>query len=516
MTAIVRPASREASSVMRVLAPLAVVLFVVAMVALAWTGYTESDDWFYARAAAGWAFHFPYLAHDHWGLRHAVVLPMALMFRLFGESELTLESPALFYLAALLLLCFFYTRRIAGSSAALLAVVLIMATPGIAARASALTEDLAEACFVLGSLFAFQFAWDGRRVGLFVLSGVLAGLGFITRETTVALLAAYGVLFLLNYGGRRLPYVWMGIGFALVVGLDTALLWWASGDPLYRLHISLAGVHGDNSSMAGQFQTEPGLTRFGNIAVARWLEPLAILFVDQRFGLLFWAAVPACAVLAFDRTPSETRRGVRLIGTFALVWFVVLCYLLTFLWVLARYQLIVSAAMAIPLAIALDRLFRRGRWVVAGGAVALLIASGLALISASNRNPLFGERALVAYARQHDAVVDTDPGTLRGAAWLLQIHGVADRVRAAAPTPGGLYFFDHPRRHIPADWPVQAPAPGWVAVERFEKDPGPIARIVRALGIAHLFPAPIARKLDPPPQTAVLYRVPPAPERPQP
>ena len=103
MTAIVRPARATASTP---LAPtlwgLASVLFLLGIVLLSWTGYTESDDSLYAAAAWHWVQHFPYLGINHWGLRHAIVLPMALLFRLFGRSEATLEAPVLFYYAALL------------------------------------------------------------------------------------------------------------------------------------------------------------------------------------------------------------------------------------------------------------------------------------------------------------------------------------------------------------------------------------------------------------------------------
>ena len=109
-------------------------------------------------------------------------------------------------------------------------------------------------------------------------------------------------------------------------------------------------------------------------------------------------------------------------------------------------------------------------------------------------------------------MVQTDPGTLRGAEWLLQIRGIGDRVRAAAPEPGQTYFYDAaPRRGIPQSWPVQRPDPKWVVLARFSQARGLGAVLVNRLGLRKLLPAPIARKLDPSPRTAMLYRVPAAP-----
>ncbi len=486
-------------------------LFLLFVIRFAWTGYVESDDAYYAAAAHAWAFHFPYLGDSHWSLRHAIVLPMALMFRLFGEHEWTLETPMLLYYAALLLLTGYGVGRIGGWGTGLIAAVLLGAVPVLASGASIVFDDVQEAFFVMASLWAFFFATSGRRTGLFVLSGVMAGCGFITRETTSALLVAYGILFLVGYGGRRLGYVWMGIGFLLVAGIDTGLLWHASGDPLYRLHVSLRGVHGDNPSMAADFLTPTGLDRFGDLAAPRWAQAPLILFVGQNFGLLFWIAVPATLALAADRAASQARRAARLFGFAALVWFAVLSYVFFFLWLVPRYQIVTAAALVGPLAVWLARLGARRGWLMPGLIVVALLCADLGLIALSDRQPLWGERALVAYAADHPGPVFTDPATLRGAAWLLQIRGLAGRVRAVPPPPGALYYFDsHPSRGIPPDWPVQRPAAEWVPAAQFAERPALGAVLVHALWLRGLLPVPILRKLDPAPRTATVYQVPPA------
>lgn len=513
MTAIVRPARTTAATTLApMLWGLASVAFLLGVVLLSWTGYTESDDSLYAEAAWNWAQHFPFLGINHWGLRHAIVLPMALLFRLFGRNETTLEAPMLLYYAALLVLTFAAVRRIGGWQAALIAAVLLGAMPTLATTTSVVVDDVPETFFVMASLWAFYSGTRNARVGLLVLSGAMAGLGFITRETTSAVLIAYGVLFLMNYGGSRLAYVWMGVGFVLVVGIDTAWLWAASGDPLYRLHISLLGVHGDNPSMAAQFQTAPGLDRFGDIAAPRWLQAFLILFVGQHYGLLFWAMVPAAIMLAAQRQDTPTRRITRLFGLVALVWFVVLSYVFFFLWILPRYQLVTAVLLVVPLSLVLARMAGRGRALLAGLIVLAILASDVVLIALTDRDPLWAERTLVSYAQNHAATVQTDPGTLRGAEWLLQVSGIAGRVRAAAPEPGQTYFYDAaPRRGIPQSWPVQRPAPNWVALARFSQPGGLGAVLVRRLGLRGVLPGVVLRKLDPSPRTATLYRIPATP-----
>ena len=53
----------------------------------AWTGYVASDDAFYAVSGAGWAYQFPYVAHEFAGARTVIVAPIGLAIRLFGNNE---------------------------------------------------------------------------------------------------------------------------------------------------------------------------------------------------------------------------------------------------------------------------------------------------------------------------------------------------------------------------------------------------------------------------------------------
>ena len=493
----------------RLAATIAAAGFVACVLSLGWTGYTASDDFFYVNAASGWAFHFPYLAQDHWGLRHAVVLPLALAFRWFGEGEATLAVPSLFYTATLLGLSFWLVRRISGYYSALLVVVLLAGVPTVASGASIVVEDAAEATFILISILTFYYASRGRKILLYILSGIAAGIGFVTRETTSALLVVYLILFVFDYGNFRVGFVWMGIGFVGVVGLDTWLLWWASGDPLYRFHASLSGVSHDNPALAAHFRTSAGLNRFGSIATARWLQPLVVLFLNQNFGLIFWLAIPLSVRVIFRDARSEQRDVLRLLVGFAAVWVIVLGYGFPFLWVVPRYFTVVAVVLAIPLAIALERMFRSGHHILAGILIASLLSSDVLVIGAQNHDPLFGERALVMFLRRHPHdTVSTDPGTFQGAEWLLRINGQASRVVVQPPKPGHIYFFDRPWRGIPAGWPVTAPQPQWVVLKRYVSSHGIVARLSLRLGITRLLPAAFAAKLAPPIQVATAYLVP--------
>jgi hypothetical protein len=304
----------------------------------------------------------------------------------------------------------------------------------------------------------------------------------------------------------------MGIGFALIFGADTAYLWVQSGDPLHRFHVSLRGVEGDNPGLKAQSDSQGMFDTHGTLAAPRWLQSLLVVFVNQNFGIFFWAALPAALImLRSHRSTTAERRAVRLFGSLSLVWFVTICYVLVFLFAEARYLRVVAAGLTVPLAIAFSHTFQRGRWL--GGAIlAALLASDVCFVVAQDNDLLFGERALVAFMRDHPGPVYTAPTTRASALWLLQVAGIpADAVIAAPPPPGAAYFFDpHPRRGLPADWPVQGPGQGWTEVARFAQQPRPLARLARLLGIDAIVPPALRRKLDPDPRVSVVYHVPPS------
>lgn len=513
MTGALQPYRSTREGPWRAASALIVVAVIVVLVRAGWAGFLETDDLAYATAANSWLHHFPFLADNHWGLRHMIVLPIAAFFALFGENETTLFLVMSVYFVLFLGLIYFCVRDIGGDLAALLAVLLIAATPAFALSPSLLSPDIPEAFFVLGSVWAFRLGWRGNRRWLFLLAGLLASLAFITRETSVALFVLYGVLFLMNYGGDRKAYLWMALGFAPVALTDFIALGLASGDPLYRFHVALRGAAGDGPAQGYAAQATPGLDRFGAIDTPRWAKPLVVLFVNQSFGIVLWAAVPAAIMLSAQSRPSEQRRTVRLFAGLGLTWFLVLGYALApWLWVIARYLMTGVAALIIPLAITVAALLERRRWLLGATILAAVLAVDAGLVASENVNLMFGERALVAFVRQAQEPVRTDPSTLRSAGWLLSVAGLSDRVTAAPPAPGTIYFFNgKTRRPLPADWPVKQPAADWTLIQRFDAEPKVAALIGRRLGVERLLPAAIARKLDPPSQFAAAYRVPAGP-----
>ena len=473
-----------------------------AMLAVTWVGFIESDDLEYARSGAFWLDDFPHLGQSHWGLRHLIVLPVAASFALFGRGEGPLLLPTVLYAAGIVAMTGLCVRRVAGTLAGLLAALLVATLPVFVTGASIVYSDIPEAFFVLASLWAYYFATQSGSARLFLLSGVFAGCAFITRETTMALLALYLVLFLAA-PRRIMDFFRMAAGCLLVIGLDVMWLWAASGDPLWRMHISQRGVAGDNPSLAHFIINSGGLDRHGVIVAPRPLQALLAIFVNQSMGLLAWAGVPAAIALARRPRFAPGSTAGTLFGGLALVWFLMLSYVFLFMWIVPRYQTVTMVALCVPLAIWLAGRMSAGVRAVPAFVMLALLGSGAALSLVADRELLFGERGLVAFARIAPGTVRTDPATLRGADWLLELAGLRAKVSAGPCAPGGLcYVNPRPRRPLPADWTRQEVPAGAIVLLEVPRQPTIMGEILVRTGLLGLLPAAVRAKLDPTPVVA--------------
>jgi 4-amino-4-deoxy-L-arabinose transferase-like glycosyltransferase len=491
---------------------LIIVLAVGAFAAwLGWVGFIESDDLFYADAARNWVAHFPFVASNHWGLRHMIVLPIAASFAVGGVGESTLVLPLTCYFLLFLAMSYWVLVRLVGSAAAVLATCLLALTPLFSTLASFVVTDLVETLFVIASFWFFYFAPASRhRRTLLLLAGLCAGFAWITRETSLVLIVFYGVLFLLGRRIPRLEYFWIAGGFLVVVGLDTAYLASASGDLLYRYHMTLKGVAGDNPiDQAARFPVQNGFDRHGVVAAPHIVQPIIMLFTSHQFGFLFFLAVPALAALFRSRPGAWPSGPVPLLCLLGALWFVILSYGIPSLWVQPRYQTVLVYCTVLIVAVWIADL-ARGRRSLAVALTLLLVASDVVLIYLDSNDLLFGERALVAFAERSNETIETDPMTRASADFLLRIKGLGDHVAVGSPAAGAL-FFENIIPHRPLS-PVEAaafkPQPGWQIVGRIDETPGLGARLLHGSGLEAYLPIRVRQRLDPPPRGGVLYRVP--------
>lgn len=115
------------------------------------------------------------------------------------------------------------------------ALLIWLLAPGFTVAATYLNPDIPEAFFASGAfwtLLATQRRPQSTR--LWLLLGVLAGLGFLNRQTAAAFVLFAVLVFALRPGAPRRRYFVAGAAFLAVFGAQWPCLTLMTGNPLYR------------------------------------------------------------------------------------------------------------------------------------------------------------------------------------------------------------------------------------------------------------------------------------------
>lgn len=470
----------------------------VALLSFGWVGYIASDDDFYAHAAVGWLDQFPYVGHNHWSMRHPYVLATAASFALFGVSEHALTLVVMGFFLSSVALAYAAVAARFGPNPALWVGLLLLSTPLFAVTASIPGADLPQMFFIILSVLLFQRGLSRESSGLFFAAGVAAGLGWLTRETTGALVVFYGLLFLFAVGGNRMRYWVMAAGFVLPVAAEMLWLWYETGDLVYRYNLS-ANLRGQNQSadyikpQTGNIETE---------CCYKVLNPLLAIFINQEFMLLFFVFIPAAIWSARSSALSAVQRhSLLLLCGLTVTWFLVVGYLMP-VRDLPRYYAVSAFTAATVVALWLG-VGLWPRWPRLAGLLAVaLVGTNLFGIYVENKQPVFGERALAAWLQDHDATLYTDPKTYYSSRFLLTQAGVLDRAAHGLPPPGGLYLYN-PNRVLQSTRPPgyadrYKPPPNWPVVDRIPAERKLSGYLLDWLGLSEQLPGWLVSRLDRP------------------
>jgi len=465
-----------------------------------WVGCIGSDDWIYIQNARE-RIHDPWMIGvDHWSVRLTMTLPLAFALASLGESEFAAILPTLVYCLATGALMLIFVWRRSGTWAAVLLGLFLAASPLLVINATTMRVDTVENFYVISALLCFLAAL--RREGAahwLIAAGVLAGLAFVTRPTTVALLAYFGVLFLSGYGIRRSRYLLVLAGFAVV---------WIA-ESLYYLHGTGHWFH----RLVVDFNHDQ-VTRGGTLFDAVVLAPLRMVLASHNLGLTFWLLPPLCWYAGRDRIAGEAvARLVRLLTLFVAVWIAVFSVFASKLVLDPRYLTPALTAALAVIALAVQVLWQHQHRALGGViALAILATQGLGLY-VENKDFMYAEHWLVRLAKESPETIYTDPQTRERALFLLQLAGVDKRTSSKLPPPGGLYLYVpvnaasgtyagtrwQPKDYEPLDWPVVD-----------TNDPGQTAlgRALQAAGVSSRLPPVIWTKISYPNPAVHLLRRP--------
>jgi 4-amino-4-deoxy-L-arabinose transferase-like glycosyltransferase len=488
-------------------AGLLIALFAFALlVAWGWVGFLGSDDVTYAKGGYGWLEDFPFVG-GHGTIRYPITIPIAVSFLTLGQHEFAMVLPSLLYMLGFLALTWFAVKRASDGWLGFGALAALVTCPLLVVQSSIASVDIVEMFYLFASAYLFwRCVEDGPDAKRLFFAGALAGLGFLTRETAIFIALFYAIYFAIGYRFHRGHYLWIAAGFIAVWLVEVIYLWIMTGDPLYRITISL----NHDSSI------DRTIDLAGNMIVHPLIDPLLVLLANQEFMALFFVAIPLGGWLCFSRSITpHLQRFARIVAMLGLVWFVTAGAAQKLLPLNPRYFMVTCAAACILTGISLALLWQRGRmrWAVLSVA-AFLIGTNMLGIYVENKDSLFGERQLAALtAAQPSQIFHTDPMTRYRADMLLRWEAAQPRVLAQAPQSGALYFHnpkwgDNANFMMTAEQiPMFKAQPGWQVVGSWEPRPPMITRAIEATGLSAMIPQGIWHKLRYRHSRVTLYRV---------
>jgi 4-amino-4-deoxy-L-arabinose transferase-like glycosyltransferase len=409
------------------------------------------DDQRYFDAARAWIAQPPLIGKTHWELRHPLILPLAILFRLRGE---TIATGMLLPLAAALAFAainFVAIRQAASSRAAWIWAALFLTMPLFLRIGTSIFPEIIELLFTSAALWALWFGRQSRNPArLFAVSGLCAALAILTRETAAWLLIVYAVCLILRPGVRRSQYGWILLAGAAPLLVEWAWLSWETGDPVYRLHVAMRHVLIPSANMAG------GTVHVGHVllnpAVGRawippglfhvhWaLNPVLGLFADAKYGLAIWAAI-LFALMPGPRGGNRRNRG-RSILIVPLLLVVLLSFAFaTYVLMISqdqRYYALALSCVALIAALLGDRLWSTGRRTVVIVMTGLVLVSNIMLTLQFRR---FDDVASAAMPLIRTAREPTVAGQLRQP---LAEAGLSGRIVTGASPPRGLSLIVEP------------------------------------------------------------------------
>lgn len=178
------------------------------------------------------AVKFPYLPDvpNHWSMRIGLILPAAILFRIFGYAEISYYLVPLASMAFLAISIYLIGGRMFNRVVGIFSALWTILIPSLMLESGHLLPDLpATACFSAG-IAVLLFTENSNQTGtnarsekckkwLFFLAGLLFGWSYLTKEYMAVLF----VLIPLFFWAFGLPYRYLVIlaaGMALTIGIE--------------------------------------------------------------------------------------------------------------------------------------------------------------------------------------------------------------------------------------------------------------------------------------------------------
>jgi putative flippase GtrA len=445
-----------------ILIALGVIIFMLISLCICRAGFQGYiDDINYIEAARGWRDHFPFLGINHWHNRYPLVLPIAVFFAIFGESDFSVALPSTLAYIAIVYSTYLLLLYTADKATAAIGACFASTLPLLAFYGGVDYPDIIEGGLVIAGLTVFFKAIFDTHIkshNPLFWAGILFGLAFGTRQFPVTAIFFLGILYVFSFGIPRRHYWFIAAGFASVILAEIVYYWFVSGDPLYRYYLDLhpkninyedVTAHiWDKIAAKHAFTEESPILNFNRIsqwknnglAHLHWtIDPYLDFLTDANYGFLFWLAIPCSFwVCLAKQSPKPAKTVARLLVLFSGLWFFVVVYLLASR-PQARYFIpIVFSAVIITALWLRYAVWPKNRPTVVIIIAGLVVANWLLLDL--KPIPQYVAHQLQGIASSTGELIYASPEIIKKSDFSLRQHELYKRVAATPAPKGGLVF----------------------------------------------------------------------------
>jgi len=374
------------------------------------------DDAQYLSAARCWIAHGTCLPINHWQGRWPVFAPIALAIRVLGESRVSVQLWPLACSTAAVLLLSNLGQRLFNHRIGLLAGLLLIATPAFALQILTPSVEAIELALVLAGAVCVVGWRDQPNGGWAFAAGLCFGLAFQVRETSIGAAAlTAGAIFTFGLRPKPAHLALALIGFALPLAIEFAIYQQATGDWLYRRHLSL--MHSQirstelpasvdrtrspilNPDFIGNWRKDPGVQ-------IHWLVDGPVnLLLNGKAGFSL-QLTPLLLLVGRNQLDFSTRRTAWWLLGFAAAYIAFIIYMLA-MDPKPRVMLIALAASSLALALVATEMFNRGRKAIVIASLVSAAAAGVIVI-ASYVRPAWGERQARLWIARYPNAIEAD------------------------------------------------------------------------------------------------------------
>lgn len=275
----------------------AIVFIAVVLRVWVWAPYIKTDDVYYIESAYLLASEHT-LKPSHWGTRWGLIGPAALVFSIFGISDLSLGFYPFLCSLGTIYLAFLAGQRWWNRKIGLTAALLVAFFPLDVLFASHFFPAAPVAFYSGAALYATLRAVDAQSGRSFLLAGFLLGLAYTVRATALFALPPMAIIMgmgLWRLHRRMAPRLLLkhlfkalslfALGLFIVLILEWVVMAVLTGSPFFRWQV-LAGAIGL------QGMDVPG----AGVSLGWWFRPFVRLLTEQELVIYPLLCVPALLV----------------------------------------------------------------------------------------------------------------------------------------------------------------------------------------------------------------------------